>query len=165
MGGPAARRMGTAVTRRAAAGDRLWRRRDTNPADVEQMVTLAQHAAVAAWLHAGLDVVVDDTCQAQSTMDAWVELAVATGADLHVWDFRDVPLEVCIARDAQRGQAGGRLVGESAIRRVAERCAAVKVPKGTQVHPGPQAPPPEVPPVDPCQHRGPEETDVPDLST
>ena len=89
---------------------------------------MAQHASVDAWLRAGLDVVADEHCQSQDTMDAWRDLAQGTGARLAVWDYRWVPIEVCVDWDAQRGKAGGRLVGEDAIRRVAHRCAAVELP-------------------------------------
>lgn len=107
--------------------------RDSNPPKVEHIITLAQDAAVTAWLRAGLDAVVDETCQLQSVMDGWAALAEAAGAGLVVWDFRGVPLDLCIARDAERGRSGGRLVGEAAIRLVAERCAVVRVPPRARV--------------------------------
>lgn len=103
---------------------------DENPADVEQAVAKTQHARVSGWLADGHDVVVHDTCQHQATMDDWVRLAAQLGVRLVVWDYRGVPVDACIARDAARGAAGGRLVGGAAVGRVAGRCAAVAVPAG-----------------------------------
>lgn len=101
---------------------------DTNPGAVEDLITVGQHAAVAAWLELGVDVAVDDTCQSQATLDSWLALAADAGGDVVVWDYRGVSVDVCVVRDAARGAAGGRLVGEAAVRRVAQRCAAVQVP-------------------------------------
>jgi predicted kinase len=104
-----------------------------NPPEVEAIITIAQHAAIRAWLAAGLDVAVDDTCQTQGVMDGWVALAAECGADLVVWDMRDVPVDVCVVRDAARGVAGGRMVGLGAICEIAARCAAVVIPTGVTV--------------------------------
>lgn len=99
----------------------------SNSPAVEGTVTIGQHAAIAAWLRAGLDVAVDDTCQLPHTLGDWERIARDAGAGLVVWDFRRVPLEVCTARDAARGAVGGRLVGVTAIKEVAARCAEVKI--------------------------------------
>lgn len=106
---------------------------ESNPRWMEDAITLAQHAAVRAWLRGRLDVAVDDTCQSQATMDAWVRIARRCGARLVVWDYRQVPLATCVERDRERGERGGRLVGEAAIGRVAARCAGVAVPAGAMV--------------------------------
>ncbi|MEU8023719.1 AAA family ATPase [Micromonospora haikouensis] len=83
----------------------------------EQQVTTAQHAAVAALLRSGVDVIADDTNLPDRDVETWRQLAAECGATLEVIDLRDaVPLETCIARDADRGARGGRLVGEKAIR-------------------------------------------------
>lgn len=105
----------------------------TNTPYQERMVTLAQESSVEAWLAWGINVAVDDTCQDQETMNTWVSVAKVTGARLVVWDFRAVPPDLCVARDKTRGAAGGRFVGEDAIREVAARCAAVAVPAGIEV--------------------------------
>lgn len=97
---------------------------------MEQEVAGEQYKRVSDWLVDGHDVVVHDTCQHQATMDGWARLAAQLGVQLVVWDFRGVPVDACVARDAARGAAGGRLVGEAAIGRVAGRCAGVVVPAG-----------------------------------
>lgn len=106
---------------------------DSNSAAVEAAVTRKQHARIREALAAGGSVIAGDTCQMQATMDGWVALAEEFGAQLEVWDFRGIPLDRCIAQDAARGAAGGRLVGEEAIRRVAARCARVVIPDGVRV--------------------------------
>lgn len=106
---------------------------DSNPRWMEDAITHAQHAAVRAWLRDRLDVAVDDTCQSQATMDQWAFIARSHGARLVVWDYRAVPLSLCVERDRVRGARGGRLVGEAAIGRVAARCAKVVVPSGVTV--------------------------------
>jgi predicted ABC-type ATPase len=103
---------------------------DDNPRWMEDAITMAQRAAVREWLLDGLDVAIDDTCQSQPTMDNWMLIAKRCRARLVVWDYRAVPLTLCITRDRERGARGGRLVGEDAVRLVAERCAAVTIPAG-----------------------------------
>ena len=82
----------------------------------EQAVTTVQHAAITAALGAGKSVVVDDTNLRAKYARALIDLAVAAGASWRVEDFTDIPLAVCIDRDAARGAAGGRMVGEDVIR-------------------------------------------------
>lgn len=79
----------------------------------EQLVV---NAAIEALLRSGVDVVCDDTFLAQHYLDAARELADRCGADLVIWDMSDVDVEVCIARDKQRGRLGGRSIGEQTIR-------------------------------------------------
>lgn len=102
---------------------------DSNPAEVEEHITLAQHAVVLAWLEAGLDVAVDDTCQVQSTMDVWSVFARRFHRRLVVWDFRQISLERCIRQNRWRK----RVVRNDAIARVAGRCDRVRVPDGAEV--------------------------------
>jgi predicted kinase len=80
----------------------------------EAAVTTAQHAAARALLAAGIDVVADDTNLKPAAMEAWEETAALAGVRLVVWDLTDVPLEVCLARDATR--TGTARVGEQVIR-------------------------------------------------
>ncbi len=82
-------------------------------ADREQ---LAVNTLIEALLRSGLDVVCDDPFLLPHYLDAVRELAERCDADLVVWDMTDVPVEVCIARDLERGQTGGRSVGAEAIR-------------------------------------------------
>ncbi|WP_430783258.1 AAA family ATPase [Actinoplanes sp. G11-F43] len=79
----------------------------------EQLVV---NAAIEALLRSGIDVVCDDTFLAQHYLDEARDLAERCGADLVIWDMIDVDVEVCIARDKQRGRAGGRSIGEQTIR-------------------------------------------------
>jgi len=69
-------------------------------------------------------VVVDDTNLPEQRITEWARVARRHRARLVVWDLRDIPLEVCIARDAARGAAGGRQVGEHVIRQIAARGTA-----------------------------------------
>jgi predicted kinase len=86
------------------------------PGRLEDAVTVAQHAAVEALLRAGRGVVVDDTNLRLRHARAWAEVAARAGARFGVRDFTDVPLEVCLARDAARAAVGERAVGEGTIR-------------------------------------------------
>lgn len=84
----------------------------------EAQVTIAQHAAVAALLSAG-DVVVDDTNLHPEHVAALRRLAKRARADFRVWDMRDVPVGVCIARD--RGRPDHLQVGEQVVLEMAAR--------------------------------------------
>ena len=79
----------------------------------EQLVV---NAAIEALLRSGIDVVCDDLFLQAHYLDDVRELAQRCGADLVIWDMTDVDVEECIARDKQRGGAGGRLIGEQKIR-------------------------------------------------
>ena len=68
----------------------------------ERQVTIAQHAAVAELLRAGVDVICDDTNLQARVVRGFADLARDCGADFAVQDFTDVPLDVCISRDAGR---------------------------------------------------------------
>lgn len=94
----------------------------------EEQVTIAQHAQVAALLRSGVSVIADDTNLPDSSVESWRRLAAECGADLRVIDLRAVSVEVCVARDADRGKAGGRRVGEKAIREMAARMGQVFTP-------------------------------------
>jgi predicted kinase len=78
----------------------------------EEAVTIAQHAAIVALLQHGMDVIVDDTNLRPRTMQILRTSAQLAGADVQVLDLTDVPVDVCIARDVNRG----RPVGEQVIR-------------------------------------------------
>ncbi|HWS37752.1 MAG TPA: AAA family ATPase [Actinoplanes sp.] len=79
----------------------------------EQLVV---NAAIEALLRSGVDVVCDDTFLVPHYLETARDLAERCGAELVVWDMRDVDVEVCIARDEQRGRNGGRSIGEQTIR-------------------------------------------------
>lgn len=93
-------------------GDSRFVRRRLSRAQ-EAAVTVAQHAAAAALLAAGLDVAVDDTNLNGEHLTAWTMLARNNGAQLDMVDLTGVPVEVCVARDARRG---ADRVGEDIIR-------------------------------------------------
>ena len=82
----------------------------------EELVTSAEQTAVETLLRGEADVVVDDTNLRLRHARAWSDLAGRLGAGFEVRDFTDVPLEVCLARDAARRAAGERAVGEDVIR-------------------------------------------------
>jgi predicted kinase len=107
--------------------------RDSNSSEVEQRVWQRELLAVQLALAIGRSVIVADTCQEQAAMNQWEQTARRYGAHLVVWDYRDRPLALCIAQDGARAAAGGRLVGAAAIRRVAARCAQVRIPDGAKV--------------------------------
>lgn len=102
----------------------------------EAIVSGIQHNGVRAALAHGTDVIVDDTNLSNAAINQLAGIAAEMGADFEVWDFRDVPVEVCIARDAQRG--GFDCVGEDVIRDMYERhilnsAARHSVPPATRV--------------------------------
>lgn len=68
----------------------------------EEAVTAVQRAAVTALLRRGLDVVVDDMNLRAQYARALRALATAAGAGFEVWDLTGVPLETCLARNAER---------------------------------------------------------------
>lgn len=80
----------------------------------EQAVTAVEDAAVDALLSEGFDVVVHNMHLADEYVKQWRTTATWHDVELEVKDFRDVPLDVCIARDAARD----RSVGEELIRRL-----------------------------------------------
>lgn len=82
------------------------------PGVTEQRVIAARDASILALLGKGVDVVCDDTNLRQRVMRDLAKLAQRAGAELEVHDFTDVPLDLCIDRDAKRDQP----VGETVIR-------------------------------------------------
>lgn len=79
--------------------------------DLEKQITVAQHAAVAALLDSGFDVVADDTNLRPKYVRDWRRFAVARGHDFRVQEF-PIDVEEAIHRDRLRE----RPVGEDAIR-------------------------------------------------
>ena len=88
----------------------------------ERQVTVAQHAAVAALLRAGVDVICDDTNLRPRAVRDFAALARECGAAFAIRDFTDVPLALCIERDARR--PAPERVGEAVIRAMHERYLA-----------------------------------------
>jgi len=88
----------------------------------EVQVTLAQQAQVDALLRAGLNVICDDTNLRAKAVRELAELGRQAGASVVVRDFTQVPVEVCIARDALRPEP--ERVGEDVIREMWQRYLA-----------------------------------------
>lgn len=99
------------------------------PYELEQVITVAQHAAVRRLLGGHISVVVDDTNLHLKYVREYAKIAAETGAALRLQDF-DTPLDVCIERDLGRLLASSSLgeakttngyVGEEVIRKMYER--------------------------------------------
>jgi predicted kinase len=90
----------------------------------EQQVTIAQHAAVGELLRSGVDVICDDTNLRARVVRALADVAANASAGFEVKDFTDVPLEVCIERDALRPD--GERVGAEVIEAMHARYLAGK---------------------------------------
>lgn len=102
----------------------------------EAIVTGMQDSGVRTALSHGTDVVVDDTNLSNAAVNKWIRMAEEMDADFEIWDFRGVPLEVCIARDARRAEIDR--VGEDVIRAKHEKyivnsAARHSVPAPTRV--------------------------------
>lgn len=98
----------------------------------EAQITAAHHAMVESHLRNGVDVIVDDTNLKSANMRKLCEIGWRCGADVEVVDF-DVPVDVCIERDAARPNP----VGEGVIRGIERRYLA----RGFPAPPGrPEAP-------------------------
>lgn len=109
----------------------------------EKAVTVAQRAAALALLESGRSVVIDDTNLRLKYAREWAGFAEDAGVDFVVVDVK-TDVETCIENDRKRGAAGGRMVGEEAIRSLDERyssgsrwqpiTAPDKRPDGTVAH-------------------------------
>lgn len=86
----------------------------------EDAVTVAEHAAIAGALSAGLDVVHDATNLTPRFTQKVAEIGFANNARVKTRLF-DVPLETALERNRKRGLMGGRLVPEHVIRKQHER--------------------------------------------
>lgn len=80
--------------------------------DAEPVINVARDAAITALLKAGVSVVCSDTNLPQRSARQVANLGRAAGAEVHVVDLTNVPLETCLARDEARGWK----VGEERIR-------------------------------------------------
>src|SRR5688572_25486957 len=68
----------------------------------ERAVTAARDAAITALLRRGVDVVSDDTNLPSRVARDLRRVAVLAGADFEVWDYTDVPYDVCLQRNSLR---------------------------------------------------------------
>lgn len=82
--------------------------------NTEKTITRMRDALITTALKLGLDVINDDTNLPNRTVRDLRAIAQRNGAEFEVWDMTDVPIEVCIERDAQREKT----VGEAVIRKM-----------------------------------------------
>lgn len=83
----------------------------------ERAVSARQDELVAEIVAEGKDVWIDDTNLSSRARRHVAELAETHGVEVEWVDFTDVPLEVCIERDAKRD----RVVGEEVVRSMWDR--------------------------------------------
>ncbi|WP_063023870.1 phosphatase domain-containing protein [Nocardia niwae] len=76
----------------------------------------------------GYDVFIDAMNLRKKWAQGWADFAALRGADFQVIDL-DTAVDECVRRDAARGAAGGRSVGEAAIRELAKRFPRKQWPK------------------------------------
>lgn len=77
----------------------------------EGQVVAARNTLVRTFLTSGVDVLVDDTNLNPAHEQALRQMAVEFNANFEVLDFTDVPVDVCVARDAQRpNRVGGDVI-------------------------------------------------------
>lgn len=117
----------------------------------EEIISKAERAQATALLDAGFDVFVDAMNLRLQWVRGWANFAALHGADIEVIDL-DTPVDECIRRDAERAAAGGRSVGEDAIRAVAKRFPRKNWPKvepspDLHFYPTPYVPNPMLPPA------------------
>lgn len=82
----------------------------------EKMTEAAQEAIVDRALFEGRSVIVHDTSLSPRVLLKWANMATARRVNFGVVSFLDVPVEVCLARDALR--TGSAHVGEGVIMRM-----------------------------------------------
>ncbi|UVG34134.1 polynucleotide kinase [Microbacterium phage Pavlo] len=87
----------------------------------EKLVSVIEMAIVVGAIQADKDVIIDATHLNRDYVKKWFKVAKTHGVrDVEVVDF-EVPIEVAIARDKARGEAGGHYVGAEMIERIAKR--------------------------------------------
>jgi predicted kinase len=101
-------------------------------AGTEGAVITARDAMIKALLRKGVDVICSDTNLPQKVARDMRNLATVAGAEFNVVDLTDVPLELCLERDAERDarftldRDGDPGVGEKVIRDMHARFLAGK---------------------------------------
>lgn len=86
----------------------------------EEAISRAERAQADALLAAGYDLFIDAMNLRLKWARGWADFAALRGARFQVIDL-DTPVDECVRRDAERGAAGGRMVGEGRIRDIAKR--------------------------------------------
>lgn len=85
----------------------------------EETISMVQLAAVQRLLALNFDVVCDDTNLDPRYIDMWRSVAESNDAGWFIYDLTDVPLDVCIERDARR--SGAEYIGADVIRKLWRR--------------------------------------------
>lgn len=80
--------------------------------NTEKLIVRLRNSLIMTALKMGQDVVCDDTNLPSRTIRDLEKVAKMAHAEFVVWDMTDVPIEVCIERDAQRANP----IGETVIR-------------------------------------------------
>lgn len=83
--------------------------------NTEKLIVRLRDTMIRTALKMGQDVVSDDTNLPSRTVRDLIKLAELSGAEYEIWDMTDVPVEVCIERDAQR--VWPEYIGEKVIRK------------------------------------------------
>lgn len=105
---------------RDALRDMLFKQEGVLGFQLERAVSTAQRAQVSALLQSGVSVVVDDTNLRMQYARNWADLAAELSVPFEVWDLY-TSADECVRRDQARYVAGGRSVGERAIRDMADK--------------------------------------------
>lgn len=101
----------------------------------EDAVTDIEHAAIRSLLGRGRDVISDNTNLVQRNLSKIVNIGHEYRATVSVLTT-DLPLEEALARNAARGEGGGRFVPESVIRRQYEISKkSYKIPEPVRLDP------------------------------
>ena len=88
--------------------------------NTEKLIVRMRDQLITMALRMGQDVICDDTNLDNKTARDLRAIALRCGAEFEVWDLTDVPLEVCIERDAGRVKEM-KNVGERVIRLAHEK--------------------------------------------
>jgi predicted kinase len=90
----------------------------------EKLVTEIEKENILSLLKKGLDVIIDVTLADVKYLKGYFKYFNNTGLNLEFrcQDFSHVSLEVCLERNKQRGEAGGRFVPENVIKRMHQNC-------------------------------------------
>ncbi|MFE2994115.1 AAA family ATPase [Nocardia sp. NPDC059246] len=96
----------------------------------EEIITKAERAQAKALLAAGYDVFVDAMNLRAYWARGWANFAALNGADFEVINLA-ATVDECVARDHERAAAGGRSVGEEAIRALGRKFPRSKWPEIT----------------------------------
>jgi len=83
----------------------------------EELVTRTQEALVRTYIAAGVTVIVSDTHLPDRSVKRWQKIALELGTEVHVEDFRHVPLEKVLENNDKRKSPlfGGDFVPEEVI--------------------------------------------------